>query len=85
MTSRVGSITVSVEICDEVAAEVVSLPHRWGYNRPGTRLGIDGGSRGADVGNPADVLSVDPRDGNAVLNGVPVRVEPEVGPTGSRG
>jgi anaerobic selenocysteine-containing dehydrogenase len=73
--SRVGEVSVPVAVSDEVMPGVVSLPHGWGHDLPGVRLSV----AGADAGVSANDLTegvVDPLSGNAVLNCVPVTVEP---------
>lgn len=75
VTSRTGRVDVQAEISDEVMPGVVSLPHGWGHDRPGTRLECAAGHPGASANDLTDDLVVDPTCGNAVLNGVPVRLE----------
>ncbi len=74
VTSGKGSVEVALEVTDEVARGVVSLPHGWGHRRPGTRLGAAHDHPGASANDLTDDQAVDPSCGNAVLNGVPVRV-----------
>ena len=74
VTSRTGSVEVGLEVTDEVAKGVVSLPHGWGHRRSGTRLGAAHDRPGASANDLTDDQAVDPSCGNAVLNGVPVRV-----------
>lgn len=72
--SRVGEVEVPVEVSDEMMAGVVSLPHGWGHDRPGTRLATAEARPGASVNDLTDESIVDRLSGNAVLNGVPVVV-----------
>ncbi len=74
VTSTVGSVEAGLEVSDEVARGVVSLPHGWGHRRTGTRLGAAHDHPGASANDLTDDQVVDPVGGNAVLNGVPVRV-----------
>ncbi len=76
VTSKTGRIVVPVQLSDEVMPGVVSLPHGWGHTRPGTRLGCAHEQPGASANDLTDDRVVDSSCGNAVLNGVPVRVEP---------
>ena len=41
--SEAGAVDVPVEVSDEMMPGVVSLPHGWGHDKAGTRLG--GGAR----------------------------------------
>jgi len=74
--SSAGTLEVPVEISDEMRPGVVCLPHGWGHDKDGVRLGV--ASRHAAVCN--NVLApgelVDPASGNAVVNGIPVEVTP---------
>lgn len=76
VTSRVGSLVAPVEITDEVMAGVVSLPHGWGHDRAGTRMGIARDHAGVNTNVLTDESILDPLSGNAVLNAIPVEVGP---------
>ncbi|MGW6062543.1 molybdopterin oxidoreductase family protein [Streptomyces sp. NPDC055189] len=67
-----GSLTVPVEVTDAVRPGVVSLPHGWGHDRPGTRLAVAAENPGANVNQLLDGTLLDPLSGTAVLNGFPV-------------
>lgn len=71
-----GAVTAPAEITDTVRRGVVSLPHGWGHDRPGTRLTHAATDPGANVNQLLDGTLLDPLSGNAVLNGIPVEVEP---------
>jgi anaerobic selenocysteine-containing dehydrogenase len=75
VTSRVGSVTVPVEITSEVMRGVVSLPHGFGHAREGVRLRIASEHAGASINDLTDDQSIDALSGNAAFSGVPVRVE----------
>ena len=55
---------------------VVSLPHGWGHDRPGTRLSVAREHAGVNNNLLAPGRLVDPLSGNAVVNGIPVAVAP---------
>jgi len=55
---------------------VVSLPHGWGHDRPGTRLAVAGRHPGVSINDVVDDQRIDALTGTAVLNGTPVDVEP---------
>ncbi|MCE6994637.1 molybdopterin oxidoreductase family protein [Saccharothrix sp. S26] len=76
VASRVGEVEATVEVSADMAAGVVSLPHGWGHDRPGTRLSTARAHPGVNVNLLTDDLAVDPLSGTAVLNGVHVRVTP---------
>ncbi|MFF9120958.1 molybdopterin oxidoreductase family protein [Streptomyces massasporeus] len=75
-----GEVTAPAEVTDAVRRGVVSLPHGWGHNRPGTRLSHASTDPGVNVNQLLDGRQLDPLSGNAVLNGVPVEVAPETAP-----
>jgi anaerobic selenocysteine-containing dehydrogenase len=76
VTSRAGSIDALVEVTDGVMPGVVSLPHGWGHDDSGTRLRVAREHAGVCSNHLADELEVDANSGNAVLNGIPITVEP---------
>ncbi|KOV98104.1 molybdopterin-binding oxidoreductase [Streptomyces sp. NRRL B-1140] len=71
-----GEVVAPAEVTDAVRPGVVSLPHGWGHDRPGTRLGHASKNPGVNVNQLLDGRLLDPLSGNAVLNGVPVEVTP---------
>ncbi|MFJ9021454.1 molybdopterin oxidoreductase family protein [Streptomyces sp. NPDC102259] len=69
-----GEVTAPAEVTDGVRRGVVSLPHGWGHDRPGTRLSHAATDPGVNVNQLLDGSLLDPLSGNAVLNGVPVEL-----------
>lgn len=76
VSSRTGAIEAVAEPTDTVMPGVVSLPHGWGHDRPGTRTRVAHRHAGVNVNAVTDEQEIDPLSGNAVFNGVPVTVEP---------
>ncbi|TDD91339.1 molybdopterin oxidoreductase family protein [Actinomadura rubrisoli] len=76
VVSRTGAVEAVAEPTDTVMAGVVSLPHGWGHDRPGTRTGVAAKHAGVNVNAVTDEMRIDPLSGNAVFNGVPVTLEP---------
>jgi len=74
--SENGSVEVEIEVTDEIMPGVVSLPHGWGHGRPGTRASVAASHAGVSANTLTDPRALDPLSGNAVLNGIPVRVRP---------
>jgi anaerobic selenocysteine-containing dehydrogenase len=74
VTSRVGAVELSVEVTDDIAPGVVSIPHGWGHDLPGVELSVASGRGGVNTNRLTDDLVLDPLSGNAVLNGIPVEV-----------
>ncbi|MDX2541001.1 molybdopterin oxidoreductase family protein [Streptomyces sp. WI04-05B] len=71
-----GEVVAPAEITDVVRRGVVSLPHGWGHDRPGTRLAHAATDPGVNVNQLLDGRLLDPLSGNAVLNGVPIDLAP---------
>ena len=74
--SRAGEIVVPVEVTEDVMPGVVSIPHGWGHDLPGVSLSVAGEHAGANSNVLSDELVVEPLSGTAVLNGIPVELEP---------
>ena len=73
--SRVGQLTVEAEITDAIMPGVVSIPHGWGHDKKGIKLSVASQTPGVNTNILTDDLQVDELSGNAVLNGVPVKLE----------
>ena len=80
LRSRVGEVRVAAEITTDVMPGVVSLPHGWGHDRDGIRLGVASRHAGASINDVVDDQRIDTLTGTAVLNGTPVEVEPATVP-----
>ena len=76
LRSRVGEVRVAAEISTDVMPGVVSLPHGWGHDREGVRLGVASRHAGVSINDLVDDRLLDALTGTAVLNGTPVEVEP---------
>lgn len=73
ITSGAASLTVPVAFTADITRGVVSLPHGYGHQRAGVRLEVAGAVAGVSV-NDLTMGTVEGPSGNAVLNGVPVRL-----------
>ena len=76
LKSRVGSVVVPVALTEAMMPGVVSLPHGWGHDKPGTQLRVASTRPGASVNDVTDDGFVDALSGAAALSGVPVEVTP---------
>jgi anaerobic selenocysteine-containing dehydrogenase len=72
--SRVGEVTVPVELTDGIVPGVVSIPHGWGHDVEGVQLRVAAEHAGVNSNVLADEEAYDAISGNAVLNGIPVSV-----------
>jgi anaerobic selenocysteine-containing dehydrogenase len=75
LTSRVGTVVVDVAAAEDMMPGVVSLPHGYGHQVDGTRLGHAAKVAGVSINDLTDPERLDV-SGNAALNGVPVTVTP---------
>ncbi len=74
VSSRVGRVTVALEVSDEMMPGVVSLPHGWGHDRQGLRLSTATQHAGVSINDLTDDQRIDALTGNAAFSGVPVRI-----------
>lgn len=74
--SRVGEIELSAQVTDAIAPGVVSIPHGFGHDRPGTRLRVAREHAGASINDLTDDQRVDALTGAVAFSGVPVTVAP---------
>jgi anaerobic selenocysteine-containing dehydrogenase len=75
VSSRVGTVTVDVQATDDMMRGVVSLPHGYGHQVDGVRLGLATKVPGVSINDLTDPEMLD-LSGNAALSGVPVTVAP---------
>jgi anaerobic selenocysteine-containing dehydrogenase len=73
ISSQAGELTAPVEVTDEIMAGVISIPHGWGHDVEGIRLGVAAEHPGVNS-NLLAPIETDVPSGNAVLNGIPVKV-----------
>ena len=78
ISSATGQIEAPVELTDGIMPGVVSIPHGWGHDAPGVKMGVANRHAGVNSNVLADESQVDPLSGNAVLNGIPVEVRAAV-------
>jgi anaerobic selenocysteine-containing dehydrogenase len=76
LSSRTGRIVAPVEVTDTVMPGVVSVPHGWGHDQPGMRMAVAETHAGVNSNVLADESVVEAVSGNAVLNGIPIEVQP---------
>lgn len=74
VTSRVGAVTLPVEVTDDMMPGVVSIPHGFGHGREGVGWRIAAAHAGVSCNDLTDEMLIDPISGNAAVNGVPVDV-----------
>jgi anaerobic selenocysteine-containing dehydrogenase len=72
--SATGQVTVALEPTDTIMPGVVSLPHGWGH--AGSAQTVAAAHPGVNANALTDESAIDIPSGNAVFNGVPVRISP---------
>ena len=71
-----GEVVIAVEVTDGIMPGVVSIPHGWGHDAAGAQLSVAAKRPGVNSNLLAGTDLFDPLSGNAVLNGIPVTLEP---------
>jgi anaerobic selenocysteine-containing dehydrogenase len=74
VSSRAGEVEATAEVTDSIRPGVVSLPHGWGHDAAGARLGVAAQRPGTNSNVLTDDSQTDAISGTAVLNGIPVTV-----------
>lgn len=74
-SSRVGSVEMPLEITDNIAPGVVSIPHGYGHRRKGIDLDVAANHAGESINDLTDETVIDELTGNAAFSGVRVRIE----------
>lgn len=75
VASRRSSIELPAKVSADIMPGVVCMPHLWGHNRAGTRQRVANSTPGVSMNDLTDASVIDELTGNAVVNGVPVRVD----------
>ena len=70
------SIEAEIQITDEMMPGVVSLPHGWGHDQPGSQLEVAAAHPGANLNALMDENRRDPLSGNSVLSGMEIEMTP---------
>ena len=74
VSSTVGSVSIEVEVSDEMMPGVVSIPQGWGHNHDDTKLSVAANQAGISVNDLTDASNIDVLTGNAVFSGIPVAI-----------
>ncbi len=75
VVSRVGAIELPLEVTENIAHGVVSIPHGYGHGRKGVMLDIAGNHPGVSINDLTDETVIDELTGNAAFSSVKVRIE----------
>ena len=74
LRSRVGKITLPLEVNETLMRGVVSVPHGWGHGEEGVNLMVARKRPGVSINDVTDDRLIDELSGNAAFSGVPVLV-----------
>ena len=75
VVSRVGSVELSLEVTENIARGVVSIPHGYGHGRKGVNLEVAENHAGVSINDLTDETVIDELTGNAAFSSVKVRIE----------
>jgi len=75
VASRVGRVSVPLQVTSDIRAGVVSLPHGWGHDRDGVQLQVARAHAGASINDLTDDRLTDRISANAAFSAVPVWIE----------
>ena len=73
--SDAGAIIVPVEVTETIRPGVVSLPHGWGHDRSGTRVGVAREHAGVSINDVTSDRHLDTLSGTAAFNGLVVTLQ----------
>ncbi|MEC8814087.1 MAG: molybdopterin-dependent oxidoreductase [Pseudomonadota bacterium] len=74
VSSRVGEIELPAQLTADIMPGVISIPHGWGHNRPGSQLTIADQHAGVSLNDITDDYSIDAVTGVAAFSGQQVTV-----------
>lgn len=77
--SNTGSISLPAEITNNIMQGVVSIPHGYGHNSPGSKLDVANAHAGVSINDITDEGFLDALSGNAAFSGVEVEIEKMTG------
>jgi anaerobic selenocysteine-containing dehydrogenase len=79
VTSRIGSIVVTLEVSDDIRPGTIAIPRGWGHREPGVGWQVAASLPGANVNLLHDSSLTDTFTGNAAVNNTWVAVTPAAG------
>lgn len=74
VSSNTGSIQLKLELSEEMMPGVISIPHGWGHHLAGIQLQVAHEQAGVNVNELTTNEKIDVPTGNAVFNGLAVKV-----------
>lgn len=75
VVSRVGMVELPLEITENIARGVVSIPHGYGHGRKDVKLDVAADHAGVSINDLTDESVIDELTGNAAFSSVRVRIE----------
>lgn len=75
VSSSVGTIELPLEVTDNIARGVVSIPHGYGHGRKGVKLDIAAEHPGVSINDLTDETVMDELTGNAAFSRVRVKIQ----------
>jgi len=74
VSSVVGTLQIEADITDQMMPGVISIPQGWGHTDDEANLSVANSKPGANINFLTNGAEIDTLTGNAVLNGVPVKL-----------
>lgn len=74
VANHVGQVELPAEVTEDIMPGVISIPHGFGHGRKGVKLSVAKTAPGVSMNDLTDPKVVDELSGNAVLNGVSVKI-----------
>ncbi len=75
VVSRVGAVELPLEVTENIAQGVVSIPHGYGHGRKGVDLDVAANHAGVSINDLTDETLIDELTGNAAFSSVKVRID----------
>ena len=75
VVSRVGAVELPLEVTENIAHGVVSIPHGYGHGRKGVNLNVAVNHAGVSINDLTDETVIDELTGNAAFSSVRIRIE----------
>ena len=73
--SKIGKVSIPIEITTQIMPGVLSMPHGWGHHRKGTKLSIAEQQPGVSINDLTDATKIDVLTANADFSGTTVKIE----------
>lgn len=84
VTSAIATVEATAELCGDMRRGVISLPHGWGHDAPGSKMSVASERPGTNINALSDSARIDAPTWNAAFNGLRVETVPLMRPDCAR-